>query len=252
MASYISEEKIRRQEIALQKQENMPMSTPSAVEASVSGTEPVRKSSRASLKFEKDSKYLICGKQTRNKNETLYLCSEISAAEQILKTARKKQDDVFTKISTCVHPVDLFAMEGSTENKLQISRFLCAAAPRYIQVKEDCELYVSGGFDDPTKCFKLQASSFCEVPDLKCNHLKADSRMFSHIFHAARIQCAHIIIVSADTDVFILGIHFWSKLARLGCLGLWFDGSYKKKYMSGCHLAAQSLGENIFCQHYTL
>ncbi|KAL3266586.1 hypothetical protein HHI36_010750 [Cryptolaemus montrouzieri] len=108
MASYISEEKIRRREIALQKQENMPMSTPSAVEASVSGTELVRKSSRASLKFEKDSKCLICGKQTRNKNK---FSSEISAAEQILNTVRKKQDDVFTKISTCVHPVYLFVLE---------------------------------------------------------------------------------------------------------------------------------------------
>jgi hypothetical protein len=69
--------------------------------------------------------------------------------------------------------------------------------------------------------------------------------VFCHIFHAIKIQSAHIIILSADTDVFILGIYFWNKLALLGCLGLWFDGSYKKKYISGCHLPAQSLGENI-------
>lgn len=62
--------------------------------------------------------------------------------------------------------------------------------------------------------------------------------MFSHIFHAVKIQ-------SVDTDVFILGIYFWNKLARLGCLGLWFEGSYKNKYIRGCHLAAESLGENI-------
>ncbi|GFR19225.1 uncharacterized protein TNCT_679571 [Trichonephila clavata] len=134
---------------------------------------------------------------------------------------------------------------SSTENKLQLVRFLCTAAPRYAQVNEDCELYICGGFEDPTKCFKLQGSSFFEVPDLNSNHLEADSRMFGHIFHAVKIKLGHIIIISADTDVFILGIYFWSKLARLGCLGLWFDGSYKKKIISGCHLAAQSLGENI-------
>lgn len=39
------------------------------------------------------------------------MCSEISAAKQILNTARNKQDDVYTKISTCEHPADLFAME---------------------------------------------------------------------------------------------------------------------------------------------
>lgn len=69
--------------------------------------------------------------------------------------------------------------------------------------------------------------------------------MFCHIFHAIKIQAAHIIIISADTDVFIVGIYYWNMLKRLGCLGLWFDGSYKKKIISGCHLAAQSLGENI-------
>ncbi|KAL3273107.1 hypothetical protein HHI36_014561 [Cryptolaemus montrouzieri] len=128
MASYISEEKIRRRVLALHKQENIPISTLSAVKANVSSTQSVRKSSRAALTFEKDSKCLICGKQTKYKNKILYFCLEIFAAEQILNTARKKQDDVFTKISTCVHSVDLF-------------------------LQEDCELYVSGGFDDLTKCF---------------------------------------------------------------------------------------------------
>ncbi|CAH0397872.1 unnamed protein product [Chilo suppressalis] len=134
---------------------------------------------------------------------------------------------------------------ASTENKLQLVRFLCTAAPKYAQIKEDCELYICGGFDDPTKCFKLQVSSFVEVPDLNSNHLEADLRMFCHIFHAVKIQSAHVIILSTDTDVFILGIYFWNKLACLDCLGIWFDGSYKKKYILGCHLAAQSLGENI-------
>ena len=32
---------------------------------------------------------------------------------------------------------------------------------------------------------------------------------------------------------------------RLGCLGLWFDGSYEEKFISGCYFDAQSLGENI-------
>ena len=32
---------------------------------------------------------------------------------------------------------------------------------------------------------------------------------------------------------------------RLGCLGLWFEDSYKKKFISGCYFAAQALGENI-------
>ena len=126
-------------------------------------------------------------------------------------------------------------------------------------------IFVEDFVDDPTKCFKLYDSLFFEVPDLNSNHLEADSRIFCHIFDAVKIQAAHIIIISADTDVFILGIYFWNKLTHFDCLGLWFDSSDKKKFISGCHLAAQSLGKNIchilpaihslfviFCQHYTL
>lgn len=39
------------------------------------------------------------------------MCSEISVVEQILNTACKKQHVVYTKIRTCKHPADLFAME---------------------------------------------------------------------------------------------------------------------------------------------
>lgn len=59
------------------------------------------------------------------------------------------------------------------------------------------------------------------------------------------MQSAHIIIISADTDVFVLTIYFWKYLANIGCLGLWLDGSLTKKYFLGCHLAAESPGEII-------
>jgi len=91
----------------------------------------------------------------------------------------------------------------------------------------------------------LHGSLFFLSAWLNLNHLEADSRIFCHIFHAVKIQTAHITIISADTDVFILGIYFWNKLTCLGCLWLWFDSSYKKKFISGCHFAAQSPGENI-------
>lgn len=110
MGSYISEEKIRRREIALNKQEDASIPTSNA-ETSASYIQNTRRSSRVVSECNQQPKCLICGKLTKNKNKQLFLCSEISAAQQILNTARKKQDDVFTKISTCEQPEDLFAME---------------------------------------------------------------------------------------------------------------------------------------------
>ena len=42
---------------------------------------------------------------------------------------------------------------SNTENKLQLVQFLFTAAPRYAKINEDYELYICGGFDNPTKCF---------------------------------------------------------------------------------------------------
>lgn len=39
------------------------------------------------------------------------MCSEISAAEKMFSIARKKGDHVFTELSTCQRPEDLFAIE---------------------------------------------------------------------------------------------------------------------------------------------
>lgn len=46
-------------------------------------------------------------------------------------------------------PTDCNNFFSSTENKLQLVRFLCNAARRYALINEDCELYICGGFDDP-------------------------------------------------------------------------------------------------------
>lgn len=62
---------------------------------------------------------------------------------------------------------------------------------------------------------------------------------------AVQIQSAHIIILSADTDAFVLRIYSWNKLAHRDCLGLWFTGSHKNNYILKYYLPAQSFGENI-------
>lgn len=70
-ATYITEEKIRRRELELLKQENASAST-SSTEAHVSGSQRVRRSSRSELKLDAKQICLICAKQTRNNNKTLF------------------------------------------------------------------------------------------------------------------------------------------------------------------------------------
>ncbi|KAG5878173.1 hypothetical protein JTB14_026074 [Gonioctena quinquepunctata] len=95
---YLSEGKIRRREISLCKEDEKEESA-STSEASVGlHSRKSRSSSRTPAEVKKSLKCLICRKLTRNKDKQLYLCSEISAAEQILNTARSKEDHVFTNL----------------------------------------------------------------------------------------------------------------------------------------------------------
>ncbi|CAG9564866.1 unnamed protein product [Danaus chrysippus] len=110
LATYISEEKIRRREIALHKKEEEDMSA-STSKANVEELTPKSRSSSKELaELKKSLKCIFCKKVTRNKDKQLHLCSEISAAEKIFSTARRKEDHVFTELSTCQRPEDLFAI----------------------------------------------------------------------------------------------------------------------------------------------
>ncbi|KAK0167767.1 hypothetical protein PV327_001631 [Microctonus hyperodae] len=112
MASYVSEEKIKRRETALKLQEDASSSNVEANDSDVAGSSKnIRESLSRPSEIDKQKKCLICGKLTRKKDKKLLLCSELSAAQNIFVTAHVKQDHVFTQISTCKQPEDLFAIE---------------------------------------------------------------------------------------------------------------------------------------------
>lgn len=146
-----------------------------------------------------------------------------------------------TKISKDIK--NFFAL---TENKLQLVKFLCTNFSSYVRVPKDKEFFISGGFTDPTQCFKFCDTKSTQVPELKSNHLEADTRLFAHTFHAMKkISNLNIVIQATDTDIFILGIHFWYSLKALSCKALWFNMVSKQSRILGCHTAAESLGIQI-------
>ena len=105
----------------------------------------------------------------------------------------------------------------------------------------------------PKKCFKLHGTLFFEASEINSNHLEADSRIFCHIFHAVKIQTAHITIISADKDVFILEIYFWNKLICLGCLCYGLTVHIRRNLFQDVILLLNPQEKTfvIFCQHYT-
>ena len=59
----------------------------------------------------------------------------------------------------------------------------------------------------------LSGGSICEVPELDQNIEEADVRTVVHALHATKDGGSKLLVVlSTDTDVFILLVHYWRKL----------------------------------------
>jgi len=52
----------------------------------------------------------------------------------------------------------------------------------------------------------------CEVEDLKCTHEEADTRMILHAGHCGTTGSNAVVVVSEDTDVFVLCVSFSSQV----------------------------------------
>ena len=54
------------------------------------------------------------------------------------------------------------------------------------------------------ECWNLTESSVQEAIGLRCNHEEADTRLLLHAKNAAEEEYEPIVIISEDTDVFVL------------------------------------------------
>lgn len=132
-----------------------------------------------------------------------------------------------------------------SHNKLELVKFLCQNAFNYVKLSnKNQKLFISGGFPNVQKCYKICNKSMFEVPDLQSNHLEADTRILSHAFYSVD-RNVDVIIHSVDTDIFILCIHFWEIFKFKGCCGLYFKLSSQKPRTLACHIAADYLTLNI-------
>ena len=56
-----------------------------------------------------------------------------------------------------------------------------------------------------------------------CNHEEADSRIFTHVLHAAKQNMKSVLIKSSDTDVIVVAVSFFARLQDVGLEKLWIE-----------------------------
>jgi len=59
-----------------------------------------------------------------------------------------------------------------------------------------------------TRCWKITSDDSSEIVELESSHEEADTRLLLHAKHAADSGYRNIIVVSEDTDVFVLLLSF--------------------------------------------
>ncbi|KAJ8672324.1 hypothetical protein QAD02_003583 [Eretmocerus hayati] len=148
-------------------------------------------------------------------------------------------DNPHTKV-----PEDIKKLLLNLNNKFQQVKFLCYNAFKFVKWEARQQLIISGGFENVTKCYKIEGDRIFDVIDLQSNHLEADTRLSAHAFFDLKPN-SDIVIHSVDTDVFVLAIHFWPRFKAMGLSNLRFQSSNQKSRTLACHTSAEFLTPDV-------
>jgi len=86
------------------------------------------------------------------------------------------------------------------------------------------------GDETSTPTQSIKNGEVFQHPDLDTDHEEADIRIIPHAVHAVRQSCmTRIVILSSDTDVFVIAMYFYHLLAANGLAELWLRGGIGDK-----------------------
>ena len=86
------------------------------------------------------------------------------------------------------------------------------------------------GDETSTPTQSIKNGEVFQHPDLDTDHEEADIRIIPHAVHAVKQSCmTRIVILSSDTDVFVVVMYFYHLLAANGLAELWLRGGVGDK-----------------------
>ena len=96
---------------------------------------------------------------------------------------------------------------------------------------------------EPGRCVMRDINT--PLSELDVHIEKADVRM---IPHALNCGASRVVILSKDTDVMVLGLHYWNLLKSHGLKELWIKAGVGNttRHIPPLHIMAQTLGTEIY------
>ena len=106
---------------------------------------------------------------------------------------------------------------------------------------------VAGTDSNPCQCI-VGLEQVAALPDLDADIEEADLRLIPHAFHATQEMAKRVVILSNDTDVLVLGLHYFHVLCHQGMKELWMRGGVgdSTRYIP-LHTLAEKIGHDM-CQ----
>lgn len=145
-------------------------------------------------------------------------------------------------------PVDMNTFWASSTNKRKLQKLLGnTICERSIEL-EGIEIYLSGvSGEHSLHSRSVHQGNIKQHEELDLNIEEADLRIIPHIMHATRSDHDRIVVLSNDTDVFVLLCHYWSMFHRHGLKELWMKAGVGEsiRYIP-IHILGKKLGD--LCQ----
>lgn len=135
----------------------------------------------------------------------------------------------------------------SIRNKAKLESLLHQEDSAYRWIEPTPDVVVSN-FRSPDGTELPCSTAGAEVADLNITMEEADARIVPHATHAVTRRISRIIVLSADTDVFVLMVFYWNVLHSHGLTELWVKaGAEDSTRFIPIHVLAAQIGENL-CQ----
>lgn len=178
-----------------------------------------------------------------------YVESSLKDSER-LRREKKPAIELHDVSRTTPLPQEIDRFWPSRVNKTKFETLIHAEALTQNWTGPQVEVIVSNfyGPDSNVLPCLLKTSRNVEVSELKSEVEEADMRIIPHAMHAVKQGYKCIIVLSSDTDVFILLIFYWSKLNENGLEELWVKtGVADSTRYIPIHILAKKIGRGL-CQ----
>jgi len=130
-------------------------------------------------------------------------------------------------------PTDMGSFWPSAANKVKLEQLIKGYIMDHVTAHPDNLLIVLSrivGNETSTPTQSIKNGEVFQHPDVDTDHEEVNIRIIPHAVHVVRQSCmSRIVILSSDSDVFVVAMYFYHLLTVNGLAELWLRGGVGNK-----------------------